>query len=466
MCWPQQSDTKKAAGEKCRPISSTPVAGTPWCVVWTGDKRVFFFNPSTKQSVWDRPKDLVGRMDVDELMRNCPDKTGGKVKKAEATSTTSPQPDSDKSVAAATEAPKIEQKDVKVAGEKRELESEGDPPPKKSKTEEAEGKKILAIQLVSLFHGRIFLITEEDSDNKSIIEEIMEEDDKKDDDKTKIETKDALKDVNASEAEARAAKERANHPLEVRLKQFREMLIEKQVSAFSTWEKELHKIVFDSRYLLLTSKERKAAFDNYVKERAEEERKEKKGRLKQVKEHFMKFLDEVQSQHYPRLSYNEFCQKYGRDERFKAVEKSRDREAFFSEHASETKRREKEEKAHSRDKVREMFLEILKDKILDYHLKWPDVRKRFEHESRFSALDSDEKEDLFRIHQKKLKAEAKARKKRKKAKNKEKARRLKEKSHREISDEESEGGSHQNKTVSKSDGEDSKSEKMEDVSVL
>ena len=30
-----------------------------------------------------------------------------------------------------------------------------------------------------------------------------------------------------------------------------------QVSAFSTWEKELHKIVFDPRYLLLTSKERK-----------------------------------------------------------------------------------------------------------------------------------------------------------------------------------------------------------------
>lgn len=30
-----------------------------------------------------------------------------------------------------------------------------------------------------------------------------------------------------------------------------------QVSAFSTWEKELHKIVFDPRYLLLNPKERK-----------------------------------------------------------------------------------------------------------------------------------------------------------------------------------------------------------------
>lgn len=95
------------------------------------------------------------------------------------------------------------------------------------------------------------------------------------------------------EFEVKAARERAIVPLETRLQQFKEMLIEKQVSAFSTWEKELHKIVFDSRYLLLTSKERKAAFDDYVKERAFEERKEKKARLAQVKERFMKFLESV-----------------------------------------------------------------------------------------------------------------------------------------------------------------------------
>lgn len=136
----QQSDAKKSAGEKCRPISSTPVAGTPWCVVWTGDKRVFFFNPSTKQSVWDRPKDLVGRVDVDELVRNCPDKNGAKVKKAEATSTTSPPPEAEKA-AAAENAQKVEPKEpLAVVGEKRELETEGDPPPKKPKTEDAEGE--------------------------------------------------------------------------------------------------------------------------------------------------------------------------------------------------------------------------------------------------------------------------------------------------------------------------------------
>lgn len=52
-----------------------------------------------------------------------------------------------------------------------------------------------------------------------------------------------------AEAEAKAAKERQIVPLEIRVKQFKDMLKEKEVSAFSTWEKELHKIVFDPRYV-------------------------------------------------------------------------------------------------------------------------------------------------------------------------------------------------------------------------
>merc|ERR1739842_85043 len=85
----------------------------------------------------------------------------------------------------------------------------------------------------------------------------------------------------AIEAEVRAARERAVVPLDVRMSRFRELLEEKQISAVATWEKELHKIVFDPRYLLLTSKERKQVFDKYVRERAEEERREKRNRMKE-----------------------------------------------------------------------------------------------------------------------------------------------------------------------------------------
>lgn len=46
----------------------------------------------------------------------------------------------------------------------------------------------------------------------------------------------------ALEAEHKAAQVRKELPMEQRIEQFNEMLIEKKVSAYSTWEKELQKI--------------------------------------------------------------------------------------------------------------------------------------------------------------------------------------------------------------------------------
>jgi transcription elongation regulator 1 len=96
-----------------------------------------------------------------------------------------------------------------------------------------------------------------------------------------------------AEAEAKAAKERQMVPLEIRVKQFKDMLKEKEVSAFSTWEKELHKIVFDPRYLLLASKERKQVFEKYVKDRAEDERREKRHKMQKKRDEFKALMEEA-----------------------------------------------------------------------------------------------------------------------------------------------------------------------------
>lgn len=60
----EEAEKAKAAKplDKSRPIASTPISGTPWCVVWTGDSRVFFYCPSTRTSVWERPEDLIGKL--------------------------------------------------------------------------------------------------------------------------------------------------------------------------------------------------------------------------------------------------------------------------------------------------------------------------------------------------------------------------------------------------------------------
>jgi hypothetical protein len=31
------------------------------CIVWTTDQQIFFFNPTSRTSLWDRPEELKGK---------------------------------------------------------------------------------------------------------------------------------------------------------------------------------------------------------------------------------------------------------------------------------------------------------------------------------------------------------------------------------------------------------------------
>lgn len=54
----------------------------------------------------------------------------------------------------------------------------------------------------------------------------------------------------------------------------------------------MHKIAYDKRYLLLTVRERRQVFDEYVKDRAEEEHLEKDKKLKEKNELYRQLLEE------------------------------------------------------------------------------------------------------------------------------------------------------------------------------
>ncbi|XP_061386519.1 transcription elongation regulator 1-like [Musca vetustissima] len=340
--------------DKSRPISSTPIPGTPWCVVWTGDARVFFYNPSTRTSVWERPEELLEREEVDKAINNPPEQLKSLVN-----------------------ANKTNAKD----------ENEDEKP---ATNHSSGGNTSAASNNASTIHtiddnqqddeddGIIKIKTESDSD----VEEVPTK-------KLRLnKTKKADASEAAAEAEVRAAKERALVPLETRVKQFKEMLREKDVSAFSTWEKELHKIVFDPRYLLLTSKERKQVFEKYVKDRAEEERKEKRNKMRQKREEFRNLLEECKL--HGKSSFSDFCQRYGKDERYKAIEKPRERESLFNEYLLDVRRREKEEKQMKKEQIRKDFIEMLRERgdSIDRHCRWHDIKKKFEMDSRYRAVES------------------------------------------------------------------------------
>merc|ERR1712062_123335 len=174
---------------------------------------------------------------------------------------------------------------------------------------------------------------------------------------------------------------------------------EKEISAFSTWEKELHKIVFDPRYLLLTSKERKQVFDRYVRDRAEEERREKRNRMKEKKDAFRKLLEDAKLT--TKSGFSDFANKYGKDEKFKGVEKMRDRESLFNEFLSELRKKEKEDRIAKEKQIRKEFFAMLKEKldIVDRHSHWSDVKKALDSDPRYKAVESSsQKEDWFLDH--------------------------------------------------------------------
>ncbi|XP_017339918.1 transcription elongation regulator 1-like protein [Ictalurus punctatus] len=255
-----------------RPVASTPVPGSPWCVVWTGDDRVFFFNPTMQLSVWDKPVDLKDRGDLNKIIEDPPHK-----RKKDLSEDGSNSP---------------------FADDEDEDDDEGDhiSKSKRNKLEEPSSNSVSASE-------------EQNTESCTVSNQMV-------------------------------------LPLELRITHFRDMLLERGVSAFSTWEKELHKIVFDPRYLLLGPEERKQIFDQFAKARIKEEHKERKNKLQQAKEQFRKLLEE--SKITSKSTFKEFSEKYGRDPRFKRVPKQKDQELLFFQFVSGLKKRDKENRMRLR----------------------------------------------------------------------------------------------------------------------
>lgn len=82
-----------------------------------------------------------------------------------------------------------------------------------------------------------------------------------------------------------------------------------------------------------------------------------------------------------RSSFTEYALKHGRDERFKAIEKARERELYFNEYIVEVRKKEKEDKEKKRDQVswdrcangREILINVVMlrwSKLLEWKLNY------------------------------------------------------------------------------------------------
>ena len=75
--------------------------------------------------------------------------------------------------------------------------------------------------------------------------------------------------------------------------------------------------------------------------------------------------------------------EHGKDSRFKAVDKTRDREGNFNDFIMELRKREKDEREEKKKNAKKEFKSLLRDtEEIDRHSHWSDVKKIIQDDSR------------------------------------------------------------------------------------
>ena len=136
-------------------------------------------------------------------------------------------------------------------------------------------------------------------------------------------------------------------------------------------------------------------FNKYLRERAKEERKEKKVKVKERSDAFRTLCKEVGVG--GKTSWSEFSTENGKDKRFISIENNRDRESRFNEYQMEVRNKEKEEKEEKRKRIQKDFKALLREtEGIDRHSYWSDIKKLIGEDDRYLAVKSSgQREDWF-----------------------------------------------------------------------
>ncbi|KAG2306304.1 hypothetical protein Bca52824_026052 [Brassica carinata] len=292
------------------PISMENLHGTDWALVSTNDGKKYYYNNKTKVSSWQIPaevKDLVNKTEVRpaESLASVPSADLTE-KGSEQSSLNAPAINNGGRDAASlrpTVVPGFSALDLV----KKKLHDSG-VPVSSTTTSEANG-------------GKANEVTPSGESGDAMGK-----------------VKDAPRAGDLSDSTSDSEDEDSGPSKEECIKQFKEMLKERGVAPFSKWEKELPKIIFDPRFKAIQSHSvRRSLFEQYVKTRAEEERREKRAAHKAAVEGFRQLLDEASKDIDKHTDYHTFKKKWGNDLRFESLER-KERESLLNERVISLKR--------------------------------------------------------------------------------------------------------------------------------
>ncbi|CAN8288688.1 unnamed protein product [Cochlearia groenlandica] len=169
---------------------------------------------------------------------------------------------------------------------------------------------------------------------------------------------------------------------------FKSLLESVNVQSDWTWEQATKEIVHDKRYgALRTLGERKQAFNEYLGQRRKVEAEERRRRQKKAREEFVKMLEECEELSSS-MKWSKAMNMFENDERFKDVERPRDREDLFDNYIVELERKEREKAVELHRQNMAEYRKFLE--TCDYikaSSQWRKIQDRLEDDERCSHLE-------------------------------------------------------------------------------
>ncbi|KAK9097127.1 hypothetical protein Sjap_022624 [Stephania japonica] len=177
---------------------------------------------------------------------------------------------------------------------------------------------------------------------------------------------------------------------------FKALLESANVESDWSWEQTMRVIINDKRYgALKTLGERKQAFNEYLGQRKKLEAEERRIKQKKAREEFTKMLEEFKDL-TSSTRWSKAISMLEDDERFKAVDRARDREDLFENYLLELQKKERAraQEEHKRNIVEyRQFLESCD--FIKVNSQWRKVQDRLEDDERCSRLEKIDRLEVF-----------------------------------------------------------------------
>lgn len=193
---------------------------------------------------------------------------------------------------------------------------------------------------------------------------------------------------------------------------FKALLESANVGSDWTWDRAMRVIINDRRYgALKTLGERKQVFTEFLSQRKKQDAEERRNKLKKAREEFKQMLEDC-TELTSSSRWSKAVNMFENDERFKAVERDRDRRDLFDNYLEELKNKERARAEEERKQNLMEYREFLES--CDYikaDSQWRKLQDRLEADERCARLDKIDRLDVFLEYIRDLEREEEERKK-------------------------------------------------------